>query len=106
MLSVFLEKFLPTIVGAILIGVVLVNPKRWDATQRLSLTIAIVAIVVFAVRTISLKVSDAGMTVIQPPLVPVNNKAHSSGDCSASVAGNGNVVTEKCDVTKQIPKSQ
>jgi hypothetical protein len=80
MLGVFLEKFLPTFVGATLIGVILLNPKKWDATQRVSLTIAIVAIVVFAVRTISLKASDAGMTVIKPPPVPVNNNANSSGD--------------------------
>jgi hypothetical protein len=54
MLNVYLEKFLPSALAALLVGVLLLNPLRWDWIQRASLLVAIVAVLIFATHTLSI----------------------------------------------------
>jgi len=91
MLNVFLEKYLPSIIGAVLIGVLLLNPKKWDGVQRVSLGIAGVAVLVFASRTLSIKnQAPAQASSAAQTIAPTTGNATTGGDDSPAVTGSGN----------------
>lgn len=64
-MSVFLERFVLTVLAAGLVGTVLTNPWRLDKVQQATLVVAIVALALFTARTIDRMRLPAEVAVMQ-----------------------------------------
>jgi hypothetical protein len=98
-MPVFLERFILPMLAAIAVGVVLINPMKFDIPQRISLAVAVLAFAYFVGHTLHRTKTDFGS---RPPSVPsafkepsTTGDARTSGDQSPAIPGNGNSVEYK-----------
>ena len=106
-MSVFLERFVLPILAAVVMGVIMLNPLKFDWHQRISLLIAVVAFAYFVGRTIHV----GHATHQQPPSVAVpagpshtSGSATTTGNNSPANTGDGNTIT--IDTPTPSPKAK
>jgi hypothetical protein len=86
---VFLERFVLPLLATTLIGVIVINPLKFDGTQQVTLAIAIVALAFFVGHTVHKTNKQA--TVKEPVIqTPPSRSATTSGDDSPANTGDGN----------------
>jgi hypothetical protein len=116
LVPVFLERFILPALATVLIGVILLNPLKFDWQRQVSLAIAVVALAYFVGRTVqahnetrnSNKAPGATEQQSTPPQTPlhVSGPATTSGEGSPAVTGDGNTITYGADGKKVAPKDK
>ncbi len=113
---VFLERFILPALATVLIGVILLNPFKFDFQQQGALAIAVVALAYFVGHTVHLR-NEATKPKVAPALVerqaePVQPQTHvsgpatTSGNNSPAITGDGNSVTYDAEGKKTSPKEK
>jgi hypothetical protein len=96
-MPVFLERYVLPILVALVVGVCVFNPWKWDWHQRISLFLGVTFLAYFFSYTShrSKKETPASATglAIEAP-AQVNQEA---GDCSANANGDNNSQSVNCD---------
>ncbi len=93
-MSIFLERFVIPILATGVVGLIILNPLKWDTRQRISLLISTVALAYFVGHTLSL--NESAPTQGAPSATEAPKKsgdAITSGPNSPAVSGDGNSVT-------------
>jgi hypothetical protein len=122
----FLERFVLTVLAAVLIGVILLNPFKLDWRQRVSLAVAVVAFAYFVGHTVH-KMNRAPSQFTAPPestqgkprpeeAVPksaptapdrpthITGPATSNGEGSVANTGDGNTINTHTGADKARKK--
>ena len=90
-MPVFLERFVLTVLAAIVMGVVVLNPFKLDWHQRISLLVAVVALAYFVGRTVYVTKPPQAPQVVAPTAAPhVSGNASTTGNNSPANTGDGN----------------
>ena len=113
---VFLERFVLPALATVLIGVILLNPFKFDWQQQTALAIVVVALAYFFGHTVhlhnqlgkSLVISPtAEQSTAQPPSPHISGPATTAGENSPAVTGDSNTVTYGgTDDKKLAPKDK
>jgi membrane protein implicated in regulation of membrane protease activity len=98
-MPIFLERFVLPILAALVTGICLLNPWKWDWQQRFSLFLGVVFLAYFFAYT-SYRSKPATAQVPAPqtpaPVIVSTQKtgdATANGDNSTANTGNGNTIT-------------
>jgi hypothetical protein len=86
---VFLERFVLPLLATTLIGVIVINPLKFDGTQQITLAIAIVALAFFVGHTVH-KTNRQPAVKESVIRTPPSRSAATSGDKSPANSGDGN----------------
>jgi hypothetical protein len=92
---IFLERFVLPIFAALMVGVILLNPLKFDMRQRTSLCIGVLALAYFVGHTLHKSRPSTDEPQSKPEVVqsaPESGDATTSGDNSPAVPGNGNTI--------------
>jgi uncharacterized membrane protein len=95
---VFLERFILPALATVLIGVILLNPLKFDWQQQISLAIAVVALAYFVGHTVH-RTNEARDT-LNPP-TRITGPATTSGPDSPAITGDGNTLNQGTDKDKK-----
>src|SRR5277367_894400 len=93
-MPIFLERFVLPILAAVVTGVCLFNPWKWDWHQRASLFVGVVSLAYFFAYTsyrIKPETTQTSAPAIEAPKKTGN--ATTSGDNSPAVTSDGNNIT-------------
>jgi len=95
-MSIFLEKFTLPLLVAVVMGVCVFNPWKWDWHQRISLSVAAIALAYFVGYRLTKGRSPSNSPLIPAAVAPpqVNQQA---GDCSANANGDHNSQSINCE---------
>jgi hypothetical protein len=108
-MPIFLERFVLTILAAVATGVCLLNPFKFDTSQRVSLFLAIAFFAYFVAHTANR--AKVATPVPPPPQqnVPTtsngNGPATANGSGSVANSGNGNTITSNGSPQKEEQKT-
>jgi hypothetical protein len=90
-MPVFLERFVLPILAAIVMGVCMLNPWKWDWNQRISLGLSMIFLAYFFAYTSYQSKSETAKTPAVPAQAPrISGDARTSGDNSPANTGDGN----------------
>jgi len=111
-LLIFLERFVLPILAALVVGIILLNPLKFDRAQQISLFLAVVCTAFFIGHTINKKQQTNAVGPTQPavttPLEPQkpSGDAKTSGPNSPAVTGGVNSFTYEQPAASTKPKSE
>lgn len=111
-MPVFVEKIVLPVLAAVVMGLILLNPLKFDWPQRISLFIAVVAVAYFLSHTLHLRSESLRLSQQAPISTPARDQstgnAATTGTKSPAVTGNDNKITyqEPSDTDKKKTKPQ
>ena len=89
-MPVFIERFVLPILAAIVMGGCVLNPWKWDWTQRISLILSMIFLAYFFAYTSYQGGSETTKTPVVPATTRVSGDARTTGDNSPANTGDGN----------------
>jgi hypothetical protein len=106
-MPIFLERYLLPVLATMTIGVILLNPFKFDRTQQITLAICIVALAYFVGHTLERNKSAAPQAAVPvAQTAPRSGDAITNGDNSPAVSGNGNTFEHDSTPKTEQPAPQ
>ena len=89
-MPVFIERFVLPILAAIVMGVCVLNPWKWDWNQRISLILSMIFLAYFFAYTSYYSGSETTKIPAVPATTRISGDARTTGDNSPANTGDGN----------------